>query len=283
MKLKIHKSSVSSAKTSLPSSQHSLEKSKIFPDIKRVNVHHSIDACSDRYIIPSLRERLPLFDNPKITNTLIDYTKQSINRYISPKKRLNQSDFSPIFVSQLKVPDIFQFHNKIVKTNQKKVINRKSSVDNSVSNFDEIIDEEGDNVNNNNIRSLLFKKSNESKSTQNIFDVCRKKCEEKKIEMHFIKKKVPQPIKEILIKEVLDAKQKKDLRRRSHINKVTKPQMSLCLQRLKHYFYISKQNPVLEINKEGKLPNIIDDGALMNKLLVDGFKQIDISKRPVYL
>ena len=38
-----------------------------------------------------------------------------------------------------------------------------------------------------------------------------------------------------------------------------------------------------EINKEGKLPNIIDDGALMNKLLVDGFKQIDISNRPVYL
>ena len=33
----------------------------------------------------------------------------------------------------------------------------------------------------------------------------------------------------------------------------------------------------------GKLPNIIDDGALMNKLLVDGFKQIDISNRPVYL
>ena len=49
-----------------------------------------------------------------------------------------------------------------------------------------MLNEEGNNVNNNNIRSLFYKKSNESKSTQNIFDVCRKKCEEKKIEMHFL-------------------------------------------------------------------------------------------------
>ena len=282
MKLKTHKNSLSSAKTSIPSSHRSNEKSKIFPDIRRVNVHHSIDASYGRYIVPSLKERIPLFENPKITNTLIDYTKNTLKRYISPKKLLNQSEIAPIFVSQLKVPDIFQFHNKIVKKSQKKFLDRTNSVDISVSNFDEMINEEGNNVNNNNIRSLFYKKSNESKSTQNIFDICRKKCEEKKIEMHFIKKKVPQPIKEILIKEVLDARHKKNYKY-SKINKITKPQMSLCLQKLKHYFYISKQNPVLEINKEGKLPNIIDDGALMNKLLVDGFKQIDISNRPVYL
>ena len=278
----MHKSSLSSAKMSIPSSHRSIEKSKIFPDIRRVNVHHSIDASSERFIVPSLKDRIPLFENPKITNTLIDYTKNTLKRYISHKKMLNHSEISPIFVSQLKVPDMFQFHNKIVKTIQKKYLDRTNSVDISVSNFDEMLNEEGNNVNNNNIRSLFYKKSNESKSTQNIFDVCRKKCEEKKIEMHFIKKRVPQPIKEILVKEVLDARQKKNYKY-SQINKKTKPQMSLCLQKLKHYFYISKQNPVLEINKEGKLPNIIDDGALMNKLLVDGFKQIDISNRPVYL
>ena len=278
----MHKSSLSSAKMSIPSSHRSIEKSKIFPDIRRVNVHHSIDASSERFIVPSLKDRIPLFENPKITNTLIDYTKNTLKRYISPKKMLKHSEISPIFVSQLKVPDMFQFHNKIVKASQKKYLDRTNSVDISVSNFDEMLNEEGNNVNNNNIRSLFYKKSNESKSTQNIFDVCRKKCEEKKIEMHFIKKRVPQPIKEILVKEVLDARQKKNYKY-SQINKKTKPQMSLCLQKLKHYFYISKQNPVLEINKEGKLPNIIDDGALMNKLLVDGFKQIDISNRPVYL
>ena len=278
----MHKSSLSSAKTSIPSSHRSIEKSKIFPDIRRVNVHHSIDASSERFIVPSLKDRIPLFENPKITNTLIDYTKNTLKRYISPKKMLKHSEISPIFVSQLKVPGVFQFHNKIVKTSQKKYLDRTNSVDISVSNFDEMLNEEGNNVNNNNIRSLFYKKSNESKSTQNIFDICRKKCEEKKIEMHFIKKRVSQPIKEILIKEVLDARHKKNYKY-SKINKITKPQMSLCLQKLKHYFYISKQNPVLEINKEGKLPNIIDDGALMNKLLVDGFKQIDISNRPVYL
>ena len=278
----MHKSSLSSAKMSIPSSHRSIEKSKIFPDIRRVNVHHSIDASSERFIVPSLKDRIPLFENPKITNTLIDYTKNTLKRYISPKKMLKHSEISPIFVSQLKVPDMFQFHNKIVKASQKKYLDRTNSVDISVSNFDEMLNEEGNNVNNNNIRSLFYKKSNESKSTQNIFDVCRKKCEEKKIEMHFIKKRVPQPIKKILVKEVLDTRQKKNYKY-SQINKKTKPQMSLCLQKLKHYFYISKQNPVLEINKEGKLPNIIDDGALMNKLLVDGFKQIDISNRPVYL
>ena len=278
----MHKSSLSSAKKSIPSSHRSIEKSKNFPDIRRVNVHHSIDASSERFIVPSLKDRIPLFENPKITNTLIDYTKNTLKRYISPKKMLKHSEISPIFVSQLKVPGVFQFHNKIVKTSQKKYLDRTNSVDISISNFDEMLNEEGNNVNNNNIRSLFYKKSNESKSTQNIFDVCRKKCEEKKIEMHFIKKRVPQPIKEILVKEVLDARQKKNYKY-SQINKKTKPQMSLCLQKLKHYFYISKQNPVLEINKEGKLPNIIDDGALMNKLLVDGFKQIDISNRPVYL
>ena len=86
---------------SIPSSHRSIEKSKIFPDIRRVNVHHSIDASSERFIVPSLKDRIPLFENPKITNTLIDYTKNTLKRYISPKKMLNHSEISPIFVSQL--------------------------------------------------------------------------------------------------------------------------------------------------------------------------------------
>ena len=69
---------------------------------------------------------------------------------------------------------------------------------------------------------------------------------------------------------------------------VSKPQnnnnnQSICLQKLRRYSYVAKNNPLLEINKEGKLPNILRDGEFIKELMNNGFSKISTCKKPSYI
>ena len=258
--------------------------SNILKLFRKVNSQRTLDTHiqSNRFVIPPIKERIsaPLFDNPKINNNIINYNKNLLKQqiqFISKRNKINESSISPIFVSDLTVPDVYQFHNKLVKNSQKKYIDRTHSKEYSISAFDEQINDDTQDSPNN-IRFLLIKKS---QSSENIIERFREK--------RLSKKKIPKDIKKILIKEMEDANIKMQRNNSFSSRKsVSKPQnnnnnQSICLQKLRRYSYVAKNNPLLEINKEGKLPNILRDGEFIKELMNNGFSKISTCKKPSYI
>ena len=172
---------------------------------------------------------------------------------------------------------MYQFHNKLVKNSQKKYIDRTHSKEYSISAFDEQINDDTQDSPNN-IRFLLIKKSQSSENTIERFR-----------EKRLSQKKIPKDIKKILIKEMEDANIKMQRNNSFSSRKsVSKPQnnnnnQSICLQKLRRYSYVAKNNPLLEINKEGKLPNILRDGEFIKELMNNGFSKISTCKKPSYI
>lgn len=258
--------------------------SNILKLFRKVNSQRTLDTHiqSNRFVIPPIKERIsaPLFDNPKINNNIINYNKNLLKQqiqFISKRNKINESSISPIFVSDLTVPDVYQFHNKLVKNSQKKYIDRTHSKEYSISAFDEQINDDTQDSPNN-IRFLLIKKS---QSSENIIERFREK--------RLSQKKIPKDIKKILIKEMEDANIKMQRNNSFSSRKsVSKPQnnnnnQSICLQKLRRYSYVAKNNPLLEINKEGKLPNILRDGEFIKELMDNGFSKISTCKKPSYI
>ena len=258
--------------------------SNILKLFRKVNSQRTLDTHiqSNRFVIPPIKERIsaPLFDNPKINNNIINYNKNLLKQqiqFISKRNKINESSISPIFVSDLTVPDVYQFHNKLVKNSQKKYIDRTHSKEYSISAFDEQINDDTQDSPNN-IRFLLIK---QSQSSENIIERFREK--------RLSQKKIPKDIKKILIKEMEDANIKMQRNNSFSSRKsVSKPQnnnnnQSICLQKLRRYSYVAKNNPLLEINKEGKLPNILKDGEFIKELMNNGFSQISTCKKPSYI
>lgn len=258
--------------------------SNILKLFRKVNSQRTLDTHiqSNRFVIPPIKERIsaPLFDNPKINNNIINYNKNLLKQqiqFISKRNKINESSISPIFVSDLTVPDVYQFHNKLVKNSQKKYIDRTHSKEYSISAFDEQINDDTQDSPNN-IRFLLIKKS---QSSENIIERFREK--------RLSQKKIPKDIKKILIKEIEDANIKMQRNNSFSSRKsVSKPQnnnnnQSICLQKLRRYSYVAKNNPLLEINKEGKLPNILRDGEFIKELMNNGFSKISTCKKPSYI
>ena len=258
--------------------------SNILKLFRKVNSQRTLDTHiqSNRFVIPPIKERIsaPLFDNPKINNNIINYNKNLLKQqiqFISKRNKINESSISPIFVSDLTVPDVYQFHNKLVKNSQKKYIDRTHSKEYSISAFDEQINDDTQDSPNN-IRFLLIKKS---QSSENIIERFREK--------RLSQKKIPKDIKKILIKEIEDANIKMQRNNSFSSRKsVSKPQnnnnnQSICLQKLRRYSYVAKNNPLLEINKEGKLPNILRDGEFIKELMDNGFSKISTCKKPSYI
>lgn len=258
--------------------------SNILKLFRKVNSQRTLDTHiqSNRFVIPPIKERIsaPLFDNPKINNNIINYNKNLLKQqiqFISKRNKINESSISPIFVSDLTVPDVYQFHNKLVKNSQKKYIDRTHSKEYSISAFDEQINDDTQDSPNN-IRFLLIKKSQSSENTIERFR-----------EKRLSQKKIPKDIKKILIKEMEDANIKMQRNNSFSSRKsVSKPQnnnnnQSICLQKLRRYSYVAKNNPLLEINKEGKLPNILRDGEFIKELMNNGFSKISTCKKPSYI
>ena len=258
--------------------------SNILKLFRKVNSQRTLDTHiqSNRFVIPPIKERIsaPLFDNPKINNNIINYNKNLLKQqiqFISKRNKINESSISPIFVSDLTVPDVYQFHNKLVKNSQKKYIDRTHSKEYSISAFDEQINDDTQDSPNN-IRFLFIQKS---QSSENIIERFREK--------RLSQKKIPKDIKKILIKEMEDANIKMQRNNSFSSRKsVSKPQnnnnnQSICLQKLRRYSYVAKNNPLLEINKEGKLPNILRDGEFIKELMDNGFSKISTCKKPSYI
>ena len=258
--------------------------SNILKLFRKVNSQRTLDTHiqSNRFVIPPIKERIsaPLFDNPKINNNIINYNKNLLKQqiqFISKRNKINESSISPIFVSDLTVPDVYQFHNKLVKNSQKKYIDRTHNKEYSISAFDEQINDDTQDSPNN-IRFLLIKKS---QSSENIIERFREK--------RLSQKKIPKDIKKILIKEMEDANIKMQRNNSFSSRKsVSKPQnnnnnQSICLQKLRRYSYVAKNNPLLEINKEGKLPNILRDGEFIEEFMNNGFSKISTCKKPSYI
>lgn len=261
---------------------------KILPDIHKLKLKKNsssleVSSITDRSVKLLKRKStpIPVFENKKINSDVQrDKTPNSkLFRLLSSRTKIRESiNKSPIFVSQAKVPDIFQFHTKLLRDSRQKYLSKgHSSIEISISDFDDKLKQENkkDNKEIANIREMFL---NQFHSQKSIFNICKDVCDNKRLELRFIKKKADSELKDMILEEIKKAKKKLNLNLSfSYSN--TSQALSLCLKKLKHYFYLSKENPVLEFNKEGKLPNMFKDGALMNKLLNDGFSQINTRKK----
>ena len=204
----------------------------------------------------------------------------------------SNNSLSPLFAySQLKAPDIYQFHSKIIGPNRKKYLLRNNSLKNIINPkklFNELLDNnneledkenniESDDVNNNN-----NSKQNNIENTEKQRDIFMKQKKRFLFNKKFFVKKTTPECKKILTHEIIQAKGKLGLNKQNHpYNELQLPKRidkPLIIKHLERYFYIGKKNPLLEINNEGKLPAMLDDGAYMQMLLNAEFHNIKVDK-----
>jgi hypothetical protein len=201
---------------------------------------------------------------------------------------------SPLFAySQLKAPDIYRFHSKLIEPTRKKYLLRNNSLKNIINPkklFNELLDDNNNNEledKQNNIESDDVNNNNNSKQN-NISNTDKQKeffIKQKKrflFNQKFFIKKTSPDCRKILTHEIIQAKGKLGLNKQNHpYNEMQLPKRidkPLIIRHLERYFYIRKKNPLLEINNEGKLPAMLDDGAYMQMLLNDEFHNIKVDK-----
>ena len=167
-----------------------------------------------------------------------------------------------------KIPSIKTFHNKIMSRNRLSYI--------------QTLNEESLKFNSNNKTNMIFEQNNKDKNfnsenyelNDNIVSV--KKTEIKKSKYNNEYKENEYDIKELLKKEIKNAEIKLNLKpeklsnEKNHVN-------SLYMKKMEKYKYLSKINPIKEINQIGNTPIIVKDGKIMLKLIKDSFDYFKIN------
>lgn len=215
-------------------------------------------------------------------SVLNDYNNNNIiprNYFNITKHKHIESPSCHIFAySQTKIPDIYQFHSKLINANKQKYIINSSRED--IMNHNKLL-----------MDILSSKNNNQHEDKNNMLNVRDKDkhwsiLHEQNMKHMFNKKfflkKTPKDLKKILSKEITSAKTKLGLDRDSHryneIQFAKANEVPSIVKHLEKYHYVGKENPLLEINREGKLPSMVDDGAYMQMLLNDGFNNIKHDK-----
>ena len=99
-------------------------------------------------------------------------------------------------------------------------------------------------------------------------------------ENYFFKKYYPQrwaseEAKKILKKQIKEVKFRRKIN--NNDNNIRKNNKRLVIQKLERYKFISYQDPILQINKSGSVPFLINNGEILYKLFQQGNK-LNINK-----
>ena len=212
-----------------------------------------------------------------LSNSVLNIYNNNIihrNYFNITKHKHIESPSCHIFAySQTKIPDIYQFHSKLIHENKQKYIINSSRED--ILNHNKLL------------MDILSKKNNQHDDKNDMFNerdkgkywsIVHEQNMKNMFNKKFFLKKTPKDLKMIISKEINKAKTKlgldKDNHRYNEIQLAKATEVPSVVKHLERYHYVGKENPLLEINREGKLPSMVNDGGYMQMLLNDGFNNI---------
>lgn len=200
---------------------------------------------------------------------------ENINNKSKIYKSHSQKLLSLNFRNIIKIPNLFQFHQNLMSKNYNSYYKRLSDDLNQINNTKPDSIELNSFYNNENKKNIDDKNKEEKKLPYlNLINYLKGRSNKFQFEKEYNKKNIDEDIKNI-IKEELYKANKKIPRTKLNIIKKKKP---FFLQSLEKDKCIQIQNPLLEINQLGNLPEMVDDGDLMFKLFKSGFEKCNEKK-----
>ena len=210
-----------------------------------------------------------------LSKSVLNCYNHNINRNyfnITKHKHIESPSCHIFAYSQTKIPDIYQFHSKVVRENKKKYFINNTRED--IANYNKLLMDILSKKNQDENKNDLFSNGDKGKHWSIVHEQNMKNMFNRK----FFLRKTPKDLKKIISEEINKAKMKlgldKDGHRYNEIQLEKGTEVPSVVKNLERYHYVGKENPLLEINREGKLPSMVDDGAYMQMLLNDGFNNI---------
>ena len=172
----------------------------------------------------------------------------------------------------LSVPNISDFHNKLMEQNR---ISCKKRLKEDYLNIK--------NNNNEKIEKILYPNRGNIKAktgiygpTDNIVSVIRARVERLKLDNEY--RGVDEELKELIKDEIMDAQVRLKIKP-VELFKKKGDKKPLYLKKLDRYRYLSKTNLIREINQVSETPLLVKDGNLMIKLINDAFDNFKTNKK----
>ena len=201
---------------------------------------------------------------------------ENINNKYKISKSHSQKLLSLNFRNMKKIPNLFQFHQNLMSKNYDSYYKRLTEDLNQINNMKLESIELNSFYNN---ESKKYFEDNEKKEEKklpylNLINYLKGRSNKFQFEKEYNKKNIDEDIKNIIKEELFKANKKIPKSKINIINK-KKP---LFLQKIEKDKCIQIQNPLLEINQIGNLPEMVDDGDLMFKLFKSGFEKCNDNK-----
>ena len=235
--------------------------------------NNSLNSVNLKKSLINSKSAIKLFNKRNIISRPNNNKFENINKI---SKSHSQKLLSLNFRNMIKVPNLFQFHQDLMSKNYDSYYKRLTDDINQINNtklepielnsFYKI--ENKKNVEDNN------KKEEKKLPYLNLINYLKGRSNKFKFEKEYHKKNIDEDIKNIIKEELYKANKKIS---KSNINIINKKK-PLFLQSLEKDKCIQIQNPLLEINQIGNLPEMVDDGDLMFKLFKSGFEKCNDNK-----
>ena len=171
------------------------------------------------------------------------------------------------------VPNITDFHNKLMEQNQ---LSCKKRLKEEYLKYKNIKKSED------NLGQMLFPNRSDKKvktgiygPNDNIVSVIRARMERLKLDNEY--RGVDEDLKELIKDEIMDAQVKLKMKPINLIRK-KEERNPLFLKKLEKYGYLSKMNLIREINQVSITPLLVKDGNLMIRLINDAFDNFKLYK-----
>ena len=212
--------------------------------------------------------------NKTVSNRILSFDKKNLfNNNYSTKNSfsvLNLNDinvlFPKYFFNNVKIPRLRNFHNKIMNTNERSV---KCTI--------KKIENENEKENNakidllNNFKEIKKIKLKEEFDTNkyNLEKYLEINKKDNKFLRQYPQKSFDDDIKKIVRKELETIKSKRRNRFRYSCDIPKKKNERICIQKLERYNFITYNNPIIQFNQSGSVPNVVNDSEIMHKLFKD--------------
>jgi hypothetical protein len=204
------------------------------------------------------------------SSSRIEHSEPRVQKSISSKS---------IFISSFKTSNIYQFHSSLLKLNKKKfkqnllnvkTLNKLNYSETQPNVLTHNKTEEIDNK----IQSFIIKKTEETKFNQRFLSK-NTKGEEKKLLTNEIKRLQQKTyLHTNNSRRSLPKLTNKSYRQRSEQNETK----FLIHNQINKISYIKVLNPFFELNREGKIPVLMEDGHCLLSLLNDSFRYLHNKK-----
>ena len=201
------------------------------------------------------------------------HNNQFIKSYFSSRTNKNLSDFnllneySPkyIFSPKIKIPNLGDFHKKLMFNNQRSFKYRinNEKIKNIIPK-----DKEDKNEKLKEIDNIKLKEDFDS-NKYNLSSYLEANKNNNKFLNQYPQKSFDDEIKIIVKKELEVIKSKRKKNKFRHSCEIPKKNDRVCIQKLEKVNFITYNNPIIQLNQSGSVPLFVEDGVIMYKLFKD--------------